>query len=162
MPQNESADLAHVASLIAKVQIAMLTTADENGELRSRPMAVQQTPFDGTLRFFTRDDSGKVDEIEREREVNVAVSDADQGIFVSLSGKARLERDRAKINELWRDELSVWFPGGKDDPHLALLAVRGTYAEFWDTPGGQKDQDSKEKHEESAENSEYGKVEIGS
>lgn len=159
MPTNE-ADLKHVADLIAQVEIAMLTTADENGELRSRPMAVQEAPFDGMLRFFTKDDSGKVDEIEREREVNVAVSCPEKGIFVSVTGSARLNRDRAKIDELWKDEYKVWFKDGKDDPHLAILEVAADYVEYWDTPQDQPKR-GYEAQEEAKQESEYGKVEVG-
>ncbi len=160
MPANE-ADLKHVADLISKVYIAMLTTVDEEGKLRSRPMAVQQAPFDGTLRFLTKDDSPKIDEIERDREVNVSVADVANGIFVSVSGRGKLNRDRAKIAELWKDEFKVWVPEGKDDPHLAILEVDASAVEFWDTPPNQ-DESGYEEEKETKENSDHGKIELGS
>lgn len=159
MPAEEK-DLQRAAKLIAEVHIAMLTTLEENGELRSRPMAVQQAPFDGTLRFLTRDDSGKVDEINRERQVNVAISDPDKGIFVSVSGKAGLNRDRAKIRELWDDAFSVWFPEGPDGEHLAALEVDAGKIEFWNTEPGQ-DHTSREKEEKDRDQSEHGTVDAG-
>lgn len=159
MPANQE-DLKHVADLISKVYIAMLTTVDESGELRSRPMAVQQAPFDGTLRFLTKDDSPKVDEIEKERQVNVSVADVDKGIFVSISGKAKVNHDRAKIHEMWKDEFKVWIPEGPDDPHLGILEVDASAVEFWDTPGDQ-DKSSMEHEQETKEESEHGKIEVG-
>jgi general stress protein 26 len=30
----------------------------------------------------------------------------------------------------------TWFPGGLQDPNLALMKVEVASAEYWDTPGG--------------------------
>ena len=43
-------------------------------------------------------------------------------------------RDRAKAKELWSEEQRIWFPGGIDDPDLALLKVKVEQAEYWDKP----------------------------
>jgi len=59
---------------IKDIDIAMLTTVERDGTLRSRPMATQQVEFDGDLWFFTYDSTPKVDEIAQERQVNVAYS----------------------------------------------------------------------------------------
>jgi hypothetical protein len=53
---------------------------------------------------------------------------------VSVSGRARLVRDKDKARELWNPTLRAWFPRGLDDPELALLCVTVTKAEYWDTP----------------------------
>ena len=112
----------------------MLTTVDEGGDLHSRPMATQETEFDGTLWFFTRADSPKVGEIDREHRVNVSYADAHKQHYVSLSGNARLVRDPAKNKELWNPLYRAWFPDGLDDPALALLRVDVERAEYWDAP----------------------------
>ena len=39
--------------------------------------------------------------------------------------------DRQKLNELWFEGLRVWFPGGPDDPELALLTVEVEEAKYW-------------------------------
>lgn len=121
-------------SLIKDVKIAMLTTVEEDGSMRSRPMATQTTDFDGTLWFFTRRDSGKVDEVEREHQVNVSYAHPGHEHYVSVSGTARLVTDRAKIDELWSPVLKAWFPQGKDDPAVGLLKVDVDKAEYWDSP----------------------------
>jgi general stress protein 26 len=46
-------DVEKLAKLIKGIKFAMLTTALPDGSLRSRPMATQNTAFDGTLWFFT-------------------------------------------------------------------------------------------------------------
>jgi general stress protein 26 len=55
--------------------------------------------------------------------------------FVSVSGHARVVRDLPTIEAVWSDAWKVWFPGGKTDPDLALIAVTPTAAEYWDNKG---------------------------
>jgi general stress protein 26 len=59
----------------------------------------------------------------------------DRRRFVSLSGTARIVRDRALIARLWKSSWKVWFPKGKDDPALCLLRVDPTEAAYWDMSG---------------------------
>ena len=123
-----------VADLIGEVTFAMLTTVEPDGTLRSRPMAVQQSEFDGDLWFFTRDDSAKVEEVRREQRVNVAFAKPSDQTYVSISGRATVVDDRQKAEELWSPAYKAWFPDGLDDPHLTLLKVEVDQAEYWDSP----------------------------
>ncbi|GAB3998579.1 pyridoxamine 5'-phosphate oxidase family protein [Spirosoma daeguense] len=124
--------LKKVRDIINDIRIAMMTTVDDDGNLVSRPMAVQQIDNDGTIWFFTERTSPKVDQIDHhDHKVNIsfaAVSDAD---YVSVSGTAREWHDRAKIDELWNPMAKAWFPNGKDDPNLTLLKVHINMAEYW-------------------------------
>lgn len=130
--RNES--VKKLGELIKEIEFAMLTTAEADGTLRSRPMATQQVEFDGDIYFFTRASSPKVGEVEREHHVNVSYAKPDAQRYVSVSGRANLSRDRAKIEELWSPMLKAWFPEGLDDPDLALLKVSVESAEYWDSP----------------------------
>ena len=123
-----------LGALIKDIKFAMLTTVEDDGSLRSRPMATQQAEFDGDLWFFTGASSAKVGEVQRDRQVNVSYADTDGQRYVSVSGTAQLVRDRAKIKELWNPIFKAWFPDGLDDPDLALLKVAVERAEFWDSP----------------------------
>ena len=123
-----------LGALIKDLNIAMLTTALPDGTLRSRPMATQAGEFDGTLWFFTGSDTGKVHEIEDDQHVNLSYSEPSEQKYVSVSGKARLIRDRAKIEDLWSPPLKAWFPDGVDDPTIALLKIDVDSAEYWDVP----------------------------
>ena len=120
-------------SMMSSAKIAMLTTEDD-GHLRARPMAASQREFDGTLWFFTREHSAKVEEVRSEHRVGVTYADPDAQNYVSLSGTATLVRDRAILDAHWSEILTTWFPDGKDDPDLALLRVDVTAAEYWDAP----------------------------
>ena len=57
---------------------------------------------------------------------------------MSIDGIASISRDRQRIDELWKEPFRVWFPGGKDDPNISLIAVRPQFAEYWDSKGWKK------------------------
>lgn len=126
-------DIARLRELIKGIKFAMLTTVETDGSLRSRPMTVQETEFDGDLWFFTEADAPKVDEIQHDRQVNVALAAPDDQRYISLSGTARLVRDVQKQRELWSEPNKIWFPNGPEDPNLALLKVSVTRAEYWES-----------------------------
>ncbi len=133
-PKTRDDAIRKVGELIKDIKIAMLTTAGADGCLRSRPMATQQAEFDGDLWFFTSDASPKADEIRNESHVNLSYAAPDENCFVSVSGKATLVKDRAKVDELWNPMYKAWFPEGKDDPNLTLLKVEVDQAQYWDAP----------------------------
>ena len=132
--ESERSDVEKVRDLIKGISFAMLTTVDEDGSLRSRPMQTQEAEFNGELWFFTSASSPKVGEVQSDQRVNVSYSDPDDNRYVSLSGTATLVRDREKIKELWKPVLKAWFPDGQEDPDLALLRVKVEKAEYWDSP----------------------------
>lgn len=129
-------DIKKLSDLIEGINIAMLTTVDEDGTLRSRPMGTQQIEFDGDLWFFTGADSAKVEEVRQEQQVNVAYAEPKQQRYVSVSGIAQVVRDRQKMKELWNPIFKAWFPEGLDDPNLALLKVHVEKAEYWESANG--------------------------
>ena len=129
---NES--IRKLGEMIKGIEFAMLTTAEADGTLRSRPMRTQQADFDGDLWFFTRASAPKVDEVKQDQNVNVSYAAPDDQRYVSISGQAQLVRDRKKIEELWNPPLKAWFPKGLEDPDLALLKVSVEQAEYWDAP----------------------------
>jgi len=131
-PQSDTEKLA---KLIKGINVAMLTTQDDDGTLRSRPMQTQSAEeFDGTLWFFSQFSSHKMHEVDREHQVNLSYADPANNRYVSVSGQATVSRDRAKVDELWSPVLKAWFPKGKDDPDIALLKVEVSKAEYWDAP----------------------------
>ena len=118
---------------IKGIKFAMMTTVDEDGTLRSRPMATQQQEFDGDLWFFTWASSEKVHEVERNPQVNLSYGKEDDNRWVSISGAARLVLDKAKAVELWNPILKEWFPKYLEDPDLALIKENVEKAEYCDS-----------------------------
>jgi general stress protein 26 len=136
MKKERQADpsMQKLADLIDETGVAMLTTEEPDGSLRSRPLATLQMDSAGKLWFFTALSSGKVGEIDQHRKVNLSYANVDKQDYVSVSGHARLFRDPEKMKELWTRWVEPWFPDGLDDPDLALLEVTVDDAEYWDAP----------------------------
>lgn len=132
--QTHDEDVKKLAALIKDITIAMLTTVTSDGSLRSRPMYTQQQEFDGTLWFFLGKHSHTVEELSADPRVNVSYAATGDNNFVSVSGTATLVGDRAKAEQLWSPLYKAWYPGGLDDPNLALLRVDIERAEYWDAP----------------------------
>lgn len=120
-------------AMMKDIGFAMLTTEDA-GNLRARPMVAAQKEFDGNLWFFTRASSHKVQEAGNGHAVGVTYAEPSKQDYVSLSGHAQVVRDKAAIEEHWQEAMRTWFPGGKDDPDIALLKVEIEMAEYWDAP----------------------------
>jgi len=124
-------DREKIWRLIKDAHSALLVTIAPGGELDSRPMGCLQTGFDETLWFVTFRHSPKVEEISRNDRVLVSYAKPSDYEYVSLSGQAKLVDDRARLKQLWTEGMRVWFPGGPDDPELALLAVTVDEAKYW-------------------------------
>ena len=125
-------DTKKLRDMMKDFRSAMLVTLDGTGSPRARPMNVVSVENDAELWFVTGDDSGKVDELERDR--RCAVTMQSSVVQVSVTGRAFLVEDRQKIDELWNKTWDVWFEG-KDDPRIALLRVVPEKGEYWDQTG---------------------------
>src|ERR1700716_2745256 len=136
MKKQPQADpnMQKLADLIAEAGIAMLTTAEPDGTLRSRSLDTLEMDSEGKLWFFTAMSSGKVSEIDQHRKINLSYVNLDKEDYVSISGHARLFRDPEKMQELWTPWVEPWFPDGVNDPDPALLEVTVDDAEYWDAP----------------------------
>jgi general stress protein 26 len=134
--EKQEENVRKLRELIKEIEVAMLTTVEDDGSLRCRPMLTLDVEFDGDLYFFTKVSALKVDEVERDRHVCVSYVEPEDQRYVSMSGLARLLRDRAKMQALWTPELKAWFPDGVKDPELALIWISVTQAEYWEGPSG--------------------------
>ncbi|MCU1514287.1 MAG: ral stress protein [Microbacteriaceae bacterium] len=128
-------ELEIITGIVKSTRFATVTTHSADGSLYSRPLAVLQKDFDGTVWFFTQDPSPKIDDVRSDAHVNVAFVDG--ASVVSMAGHASVNRDQARIDEFWNPFVEAWFEGGREDPSVALLQVDVTSAEYWhvDKPG---------------------------
>lgn len=132
--ETPSEQRAHFRELIEDFPNGMLVTRTEDDELHARPMSV--AGFDETtdlLTFVTAIKSEKVDEIARHPQVSVTFQSRTK--YLAVSGRARVEQDRARVHELWSEAWKLWFPEGPDDPDIALIDVDPKFAEYWDMSG---------------------------
>ena len=115
---------------IDDIEVAMMTTRRADGHLESRPMATQKRAAGADLWFVSCEDTAKLDDIARDPHINLAYYKDRTREWVSVSGVARLTRDRAKIHELYAPDWKAWFPKGDDprhgtpdDPRFVLIGV---------------------------------------
>ncbi|HTS23898.1 MAG TPA: pyridoxamine 5'-phosphate oxidase family protein [Casimicrobiaceae bacterium] len=123
---------ARLRSLIGKGSVAMVTATDRRFMPASRPLLTQQLDDDGVLWFFAPSDGSLALDIDCNPRVSATYGDAHRGIYVSLSGYARLVYDPDRIFSLWDERIETWFTQGPLDPRLALLRVDVDHAEYWD------------------------------
>lgn len=122
--------------LIQGFDYAMMTTVGRDGNLHSRPMATQPPLNDSPLWFVSSIDSLKAKDLEADNRINLGYFRRSDGAYVSVAGRARLERNSARISTLWKDDWSIWFPNGPNDPDLALIHVVPEEATYWIPSGG--------------------------
>jgi general stress protein 26 len=119
-----------VEQIIQSIQVGMLTTLQENGELRSRPMLCADIDFDA-LWFLVKESKPLIAESMSNRAVNVAFACPEKKLYASVSGIAQLVEDENLIQKLWRPEMKSWFPSGVNEPDLALLRIDVRHTEAW-------------------------------
>jgi general stress protein 26 len=134
MDDPRQADRDRLWSLIGNEHVAVLVTVTADGSLDSRPMGCVQKTFDGTLWFMTFADTAKLSEIVHNRNVLVSYAQPTDYEFVSVSGRARIVDDHARIRQLWTEALRVWFPDGPSSPSIALIAIDVDMAKVWGEP----------------------------
>jgi general stress protein 26 len=118
--------------ILHKFDRAMLVTHAPEAGFHARPMAIADTDQDGSLWFITGADTAKVDELERDAQVMAIMQSSSK--WLSVVGRAEVRRDKARIDQLWKEAFRVWF-SGKDDPNIVLLRLSPTEAEYWDSSG---------------------------
>lgn len=122
-----------VTEIMKDTRIATLTYVSDAGMLVSTPMGTQDFDDPSTVWFLTELDTDKVAAIRQRPEVNVAYA-SDKG-WVSLAGRASVNTDRAKLEELWDPSASIFMSGDAQDPNSGLLEVTAESAEYWESPG---------------------------
>jgi general stress protein 26 len=121
---------AKLFEMIEDMETAMFTTRRASGQLVSRPMANQDRAPGADLWFVTYEGAKKLEEIERDRQVNLTYYKDRTREWVSISGTAKISRDRKKIRALWKPDWKAWFAdnggpdaGTPDDPRMVLIGV---------------------------------------
>jgi len=126
-------DLQHIADLVNRTRVGMLTTQEPTGKFVSRPMTVVDVAPGEDLHFLTTGDTSAVQDVRAHDAVNVAFVAANE--WVSVSGAAEVVEDRQVVEGLWSDALRPFYPEGPATPGLVALRVRTETAELWRSPG---------------------------
>ena len=121
--------------LIDGIEVAMLTTRRQDGQLVSRATQTQRRTAGADLWFVADISSQKFDELAFDPHVNVSYYRDRTREWVSVSGKAILSKDRDLIQGLYKPDWKIWFgadrekdpnpkhDGSPNDPRIALILV---------------------------------------
>lgn len=124
--------LSDLSKRMREIDIAMLTTLTEDGEIAARPMSNNSdVEYDGTSYFFTEEDTRMVDDIERDPNVLLSFQGKD-GLFIAAQSEASVIRDKEEFREHWTDDLDKWFEDGVDTDGLVMIQVRAKRIDYWD------------------------------
>lgn len=122
------ASRAKVSELAREFDTAMLITHTLEGRMHARPMSIVKVEPGASLWFATRIQTPKVNELQHDQHVLVLMQGSNRSL--SITGRARLLRDKNLAQELWNEGLRLWFRG-PSDPDLALILVEPQEAEYW-------------------------------
>ena len=132
-------ELKKLHEMIEDLEIAMMTTRRADGHLVSRAMANQKHAPGADLWFVTSDETHKVEELENEPHVNLAYYKDRTREWISVSGVAKVSKNRETIRELWAEDWAMWFgkggdprSGTADDPRITLIGVDVASAVFFE------------------------------
>lgn len=128
--------LAEIAKQMAGIDIAILSTHTEGGEIANRPMSNNgDVTYDGTSYYFTYEQARAVSDIQQNPKVVLGFSSKagifSDGIYVAIEGTAELIRDKAAFQPHWTSDLDKWFEKGVDTPGIVLIKVKATRATYW-------------------------------
>jgi general stress protein 26 len=129
--------LDELYGLIEGIETAMFTTRRPNGQLVSRPMATQSRIQDADLWFVTDSETEKLDDLALDPHVNCAYYNNKTKEWVSVTGVARVSKNKSKIRQLYKEDWKAWFgdeggdrDGGPNDPRIALILVDADSATY--------------------------------
>jgi general stress protein 26 len=126
-------DIARVWDILENNSIGMLTTQFSGG-LRARPLDARPDREAGAISFVTDVRGHKDDEIAARPDVCFVVTVPKDNVYLSITGRATVTRDRLKAAEIWKKTDDVWWKGGPDDPNARVLTIELVMAELWDGP----------------------------
>jgi len=134
MKQQNIQYVEKLVEMLKDVRSCMLITNEKNAEnISGRPMGITKIDVDGTMWFFTKASSYKVDEIEENKKVSISIINESSNNYLMIHGTATLVNDKGKMKELWSAITKAWFPLGLEDPDMTLIKVVPNEVEYWDS-----------------------------
>ena len=132
MPTPQELEAAFWKAL--KSDMTMMLGLDGVEDGHARPMTAQVENDRSPIWFFASKDNELVRKLGSGKGNRAIATFASKGhdLFATVHGSVRVDNDRAVIDRLWNRYVAAWFPGGKDDPKLALLRLDAERAEIWE------------------------------
>ena len=134
MKEATNQTVEKLVEMVKGVRSCMFITHEKNTEnLSGRPMGISRVDADGTMWFFTKTSSMKVDELTNEAKASVAIIDENHNNYLMIGGTVALVHNKMTMNSLWNPLMKTWFPEGIDDPDMVLLKMTPHEAHYWDS-----------------------------
>jgi general stress protein 26 len=123
--------LATIAKRLRDIDICMMVTATKRGSFNSRPMSNNRdVKYKGDMYFFSWDGSQKIKDLAVNPNV-ILNFQGEKDLYLSITGKAKLVRNKTSFEEHWNPDLDRWFDQGIDTPGLVLIHVKGSQVQYW-------------------------------
>ena len=119
-----------------KTPTCLLITHDAAGAMHVRPMTTQSVDESGIIWMFVSGRSHLAEEVAANPQVLLTYAEPGDSAYAAVRGHAVVLRDAEKAKELWTAVAGAWFPGGPEDPNLALLRITMSFAEAWEPTAG--------------------------
>lgn len=130
---NKQENIDKIQAVVKNIKYTMMTTRTSEDHLHSCPMNTTETGIGAReIWFIGHAPSDTVDNIKKNPEINLAYVTQDGQKYLSITGKAELLEDRAKLEELWSTVYNAYFEHGIDDPKVQLIKVVPHGAEYWE------------------------------
>lgn len=136
-PLEGNEALKKLRELALKAETCFFCTNIKTGlPVTASPMDLQEVDDAGNLWFISMKDSTRNKEIEADPFTHLFFQESKHSGFLNIYGISEISFDKEKIEKLWQPIHKVWFPEGKDDPHISLIKVVPTQAYYWDNKHG--------------------------
>ena len=129
-------NLSDISEAMRDIDICMLATKTPSGDLEARPMSNnREVEYKGDSYFFAYDHCSAAKEIMTDHTVNLAYINKPvvlgKDLYISVSGKAELIKDRAVMEKHWVKDLEIWFEDGLDTKGLVMIHVKANRIKYW-------------------------------
>ncbi|GGL51262.1 pyridoxamine 5'-phosphate oxidase family protein [Wenxinia marina] len=119
-----------IAEAMRELDICMMTTTGDGGWMVSRPMSNNaQVDWDGDNWFFSRPDTRKMRDIQRDPRVTLDFEG--DGTWITIRGEAKVHTDAELMREHWTPDIETWFGGDLDPDKVRLIQVEAVEAEIY-------------------------------
>lgn len=120
--------LSRAKAIVGKSPMSVLITIDTNGRPQPRTMWTAGMDEDFTVYFATGRSLEKCRQIEENPKVSVFWTTVENEAlgwgYAWIKGNATISDEQSLRNRFWNDELSEYFPKGKEDPSYVIIVIK--------------------------------------
>jgi general stress protein 26 len=122
---------------LGDVRTGMLGLAQES-DGHAQPMTAHFDDEQGPLWFYAHKSSRIAQSADTGQPAVFNYVGKDHDLYACVHGEVVVSQDRSAIERFWSEEVARWYPGGRDDPDLAILCFTPSSAQIWLPTSGAK------------------------